>query len=355
MGKWGKMSNEFALEKMSDLGEVLPLKIDRTETIFWLSVVIPTYNRSWSLTRLVTHLSEQSCPAYRFEIVVVDDGSSDPGYADIFERQYPFALLHLSQDHQGAVAARNLGALNSKGDILVFLDDDVVIEPGYLEGIQRAHGLYDKAIIMGAFQPSLPLEAGPFSKAVNKYGVTQGDIINNQFVNFYQCVSHNLSIKRNHFFEIGMFQDPTENHGWPNWDDVDLAFRAHKAGFQFIQVEDAKGSHMDHALDDFQVHCKRIFEAGKSANWLFKKYPELQYQLPMFQDKNPINLFEDTPFLTLRKIMRALLAWTPIVNTMELFCKQLEKKSPQSILLVQMYRWINSSYIFRGYRQGFSN
>ena len=328
--------------------------MDPQEVNLTLSIIIPTYNRSASLARLLARLNQQSYPVDYWEVVVVDDGSNDPGYPEVLNNVFKYPLIHFIQDHQGAVAARNLGALHSQADILVFLDDDVIVEPGYLEGLVQAHTLHSKVIVMGVFRPYLTPQAGPFLNAVFRSGVTQIEYLSEQNVDFYQCVSHNLSIKRDHFFEIGMFQDPTERRGWPNWDDIDLAYRAYKEGFLFLQVLDAEGSHIDHVLNDFQLHCKRIYEAGRSAYWLFKKYPELRYQLPMFRDKNPINLSNDSPMLVLRKITRAFLAWTPVLNAMEIFRKWLEQNTPNSLFLLHVYRLINSSYIFRGYRVGLS-
>jgi glycosyltransferase involved in cell wall biosynthesis len=317
-----------------------------------LSVIVPTYNRSASLSRLLNCLDMQSYPVMYWEVIVVDDGSNDPGYSKAYDGKYQYKLVRVKQNHQGAVVARNAGAQHSQADIMVFLDDDVVVEPGYLEGLVREHNLHECAVIMGFFQPSRGEQAGTFKKAVLRSGVTQDSQTASQKVDFIHCVSHNLSIKRNHFFEIGMFQDPTYQKGWPNWDDIDLAYRADQHGFEFIQALDARGSHMDHVLEDFKAHCKRIYWAGVNANWLFKKYPELKEILPMFRDKTPIRLGVDSIGLVFRKILRIVLAWGPILHFMEAVSNFLEKYFPDSRILVALYRWINSSYIFRGYRFG---
>ena len=317
-----------------------------------LSVIIPTYNRSASLSRLLDCLDQQTYPVKGWEVIVVEDGSTDSGYSSVYERNYRFSIIHLQQNHQGAVLARNAGAQCSHAEILVFLDDDVIVAPGYLEGLAREHCMNDRALVMGLFQPSLGDQAGPFKKAVLRSGVTQDYQDQKNKIDFIHCVSHNISMKRRHFLEIGMFQDPTHQKGWPNWDDIDLAYRADRQGFIFIQAFEARGSHMDHVLDDFTAHCDRIYRAGVNANWLFCKYPELKEILPMFKDKTPIHLGKDPFALILRKILRLVLAWKPFLLLMEIITHELEKKDPDSPFLLPLYRWINSSYIFRGYRFG---
>jgi glycosyltransferase involved in cell wall biosynthesis len=317
-----------------------------------LSVIVPTYNRPQALARLLDCLAAQTYPPRLWNVIVVDDGSTDPGYAEVYRQPRPFELLTLRQQNQGAAAARNAGADCSQADILVFLDDDVVVEPGYLAGLVQEHNAVERAVVMGFFRPAALGRPGAFKTAVLRSGVTQDQYSAERRVDFTHVASHNLSLKRQHFYEIGMFQDPTQGRGWPNWDDIDLAYRAHRQGFEFIQAHAARGAHIDHVLDDFQAHCQRIYRAGANAHWLFARYPELQEMLPMFRDKTPIRLGKDPLRLALRKLLRRALAWGPALALMQAARRILERAAPESRLLPPLYRWINSTYIYRGYRQG---
>ncbi|HEX7974231.1 MAG TPA: glycosyltransferase family 2 protein [Anaerolineales bacterium] len=317
-----------------------------------MSVVIPTYNRALAFERLLKTLDQQTFPADQWEVIAVDDGSTDPEYGRVTGAAHRFAFRFLRQNHEGSVAARNLGACNSQAEFLLFLDDDIVVEPDFIACLLEAHRVSDRAILMGTFIPYNGGEESPFRKAIARFGVTQNFATAGEEVLFTDVVSHNLSMKRNDWLEIGMFQDPTGGKGWAPWDDTDLAYRAKRMGFIFRQVPGAVGSHVDGVQDDFRKHCDRIQRAARSVHYLFAKYPELAGQLPMFLDKTPVDLSKDSPRLALRKCFRAITAWKPVLRGMEWLIGICERRFSNSILLVELYRWVNSSYIYNGYRSG---
>jgi glycosyltransferase involved in cell wall biosynthesis len=90
-----------------------------------LSVIIPTYNEEQDIVDCVASLSKQS---YKdFEIIVVDDGSTDKTVELIKNVQI------YKQRHQGPALARNLGAKHAKGDVLVFVDADMTFDRKFLQ------------------------------------------------------------------------------------------------------------------------------------------------------------------------------------------------------------------------------
>jgi glycosyltransferase involved in cell wall biosynthesis/peptidoglycan/xylan/chitin deacetylase (PgdA/CDA1 family)/2-polyprenyl-3-methyl-5-hydroxy-6-metoxy-1,4-benzoquinol methylase len=106
-----------------------------------LSVVIPTYERDRQLARLLDTLERQTLFTVRaadFEVVIVVDGSSD-GTLDSLERRRSewqergVRLRVLEQANQGAAAARNRGVLAADGDVVLFLDDDLLAAPDVLQ------------------------------------------------------------------------------------------------------------------------------------------------------------------------------------------------------------------------------
>ena len=93
-----------------------------------VSVVIPCYNQAHFLTEAIESVLAQT--SRQFEIIVVDDGSTD-NTAEVAAR-YP-GIGYLRQDNQGLAAARNTGLRHSQGDYLVFLDADDRLLPAALE------------------------------------------------------------------------------------------------------------------------------------------------------------------------------------------------------------------------------
>ncbi len=93
------------------------------------TVVIPTHNRPEMLSDLLSSLLE--CDPLPDEVVVVDDGSTVPVRID--EMQWPFRFQLLRQDQsRGPGTARNLGVHSSRGDIILFTDDDCLVDPGWV-------------------------------------------------------------------------------------------------------------------------------------------------------------------------------------------------------------------------------
>ncbi|MBL8674899.1 MAG: glycosyltransferase family 2 protein, partial [Rhodospirillales bacterium] len=105
-----------------------------------VSVVVPTYNRAARLAALLRCLEEQPAPS-SFEVLVCDDGSTDGTreVAALFGRR--LRLRYLFQPDEGfrAGAARNLGIDAAKGDLVLFLDDDQLVAPDFLDAHRRAH------------------------------------------------------------------------------------------------------------------------------------------------------------------------------------------------------------------------
>src|SRR5688500_1576779 len=99
-----------------------------------VSVIVPTYNRKDSVLRTLGSLSRQTLSTDFYEVIVVDDGSVDET-AGIATQEFPFTLRYLSQENRGATKARNHGAVESRGDVLVFIDDDVTVSPQALEAL----------------------------------------------------------------------------------------------------------------------------------------------------------------------------------------------------------------------------
>lgn len=103
-----------------------------------ISVIIPTYNEGKYIGGCLNSLSKQVFSG--FEVIVVDDGSTDMT-RDVISKlkiknppagRAGYKLKIIKQDHKGAGAARNLGAKSAKGDILIFVDADMIFEKHFI-------------------------------------------------------------------------------------------------------------------------------------------------------------------------------------------------------------------------------
>jgi glycosyltransferase involved in cell wall biosynthesis len=107
-----------------------------------LSIVIPSRDRRDAVTRLVHDLGDQLAARESdddVEIVVVLDGSTDGSRAALVQLPLPVPLRILWQPNAGPAAARNRGLAAARGDVVLFLDDDMVPTPELVERHRRAH------------------------------------------------------------------------------------------------------------------------------------------------------------------------------------------------------------------------
>jgi glycosyltransferase involved in cell wall biosynthesis len=313
-----------------------------------VSVIIPTYNRKGSLRETLSSLARQTYPSDRFEVIVVDDGSTD-GTEEIEAETFPFTLRYFWQTNQGDAAARNVGAQQSGADILVFLDDDILVEAGYLTHLIQAHDIGQNKIVIGTWN-LWPAETTPFSQRLyaspeldHTHTVTE--------LPFRDVSSNNMSLRREAYFKIGMMQG-LDFPGSSMWCDLDFNYRAYRQGFEFRRSTQAICWHRDHTVRSLDVYQKRVRTAAYRAVVLFQRYPELLAHVPMFYDKTPITWGQDPLNLIGRKLARSLASTRPALWSMEQIVKALEKRYPTSKLLLSLYRYILGGYIYQGYREG---
>ncbi|HNT36945.1 MAG TPA: glycosyltransferase family A protein, partial [bacterium] len=127
----------------------------------FISVIIPTYNRADLLSQSLESLVGQSLPKDQFEVIVIDDGSSD-NTSDVcrnFSQRLP--LRYYRQKNSGISAAKNMGVFASCGPILLFFDDDDVADPDLLTEHIRTHSLHpeENIAVLGytTWHPSLKI------------------------------------------------------------------------------------------------------------------------------------------------------------------------------------------------------
>jgi len=121
-------------------------------TPFRFSIIVPTYNRRDILLDTVASVAATVRP-WPCELIVVIDGSTDGTAEALGELVLPLPIKVVDQPNRGAAAARNAGAAVARGRFLLFLDDDMIVEPDLL--IE-----HDKTLLAGADAVFGPAEDG---------------------------------------------------------------------------------------------------------------------------------------------------------------------------------------------------
>ncbi|HXE46243.1 MAG TPA: glycosyltransferase [Conexibacter sp.] len=206
-----------------------------------ISVIVPTSARPASLARCLDALARQDAPRGRFEVVVVDDAPTraadlDPRHAAQLE------LRAIRAGGRGAAAARNAGARAATAPLLLFLDDDVIAEPGLVRAHLARHEREcdADAIVVGPYLPA-PLDT---SLAASAAALWWDDL----FHALARAGSHtylgvltgNMSIGAVAFARTGGFD---ERFGRTRREDWEWGYRALRAGLSPRYEPSARGRH----------------------------------------------------------------------------------------------------------------
>ena len=103
-----------------------------------VTVILCTYNRCQNLAKVLDNLAAQTVPkGIEWEVIVVDNNSSDEtkSVVDGLCRRYPERFRYLFESNQGLSYARNAGLREARGEVVAFIDDDVTIEPTWLQNL----------------------------------------------------------------------------------------------------------------------------------------------------------------------------------------------------------------------------
>jgi glycosyltransferase involved in cell wall biosynthesis len=320
----------------------------------FVSVIVPTYNGREKIVQTVRSLCRQTYPGTRYEVVVADDGSTDGTKEAVVSLCPAFQLKYQWQANRGRCAARNLGIRQAEGDLLLFLDGDMVADSHLIEEHVSSHVHNSNVLVRGDIKllPRLRETSLFATIALSEMEEkSRQEVDRDGFLPFTQALTGNLSIKAHDLADLGLM-DEYFDRGYA-WDDVDWGYRAHHLGLRLLLNPRAVSYHDDYAATDILAYCQRIRLASRTAvTNLFQKHPELEGKRPMFVDKMPIDWQADSPRLVARKIARRFASCTPSLSMMQWTIRLLEKRWPVPFLLRPLYRWMIGGYVYRGYQEG---
>ena len=237
------------------------------------SVIIPTYNRCAVLTTCLAALEAQSLAKDRFEVIVIDDGSSDGTEHLCRGLRMPFPLVYLRQTNAGAGAARQRGTEAARGEYLLLFNDDTLATPGLLAehlAVQRQHS-QEKCAVGGHFR--YPAEAR--KRALSSYFATRPFLFpqTTMAAGFYTdpkyFTSCNLSIRREAVLQAGSF-DPQFRVA----EDTELGVRLAQQGYRILFHPAALAWH-DHLNNNCAELIKRAHAYAAADLLLYRKHPAL--------------------------------------------------------------------------------
>ena len=235
----------------------------------FVSVVIPTYNRRPILEKCLLALErQQACREIdRYEVVVVDDGSTDgtPDWLRGAAERFPHVRL-IEQSHGGPAEGRNRGVDHAHGDVIVFIDSDLVVTDSFLS----CHA----SSLVRSWEARGDRLCFTYGAVVNTANFEQPTAERHKLrdLSWAYFATGNVAIAKEVLQRAGLFDTAFRLYGW---EDLELGERLRRMGVQLIKCPAAVGYHWHPALTLDQI--PRLIEVeGERARMglvFFRKHP----------------------------------------------------------------------------------
>ncbi len=231
-----------------------------------VSVVVPFHNSAAFIDACVKALVSQRFPRDAFEIIMVDNNSTD-GSAEIV-RRYPGVVL-LAETTPGSYAARNRGVREARGAIVAFTDSDCAPGPDWLATIRAATADPGVALVQG--RCSLGSESPPLAVLGDYEAQKAAYVFAGDRTDIYYGYTNNMAVRRDVFDRVGPFQE------WMRGADVMLVHRvldAYSCG-AVTYASDMWVRHLE--VDSVATWLRKMHIYGRS----FRRYGDMVRRRPL--------------------------------------------------------------------------
>jgi cellulose synthase/poly-beta-1,6-N-acetylglucosamine synthase-like glycosyltransferase len=233
----------------------------KRDLIFMISVAIPAYNSEKTIGQCLKALAEQSYPADSYEVIVVDDGSTDstPAIAQSFATRY------IRQENQGPAAARNNAARQAKGDIILFTDSDCVPDANWIREMVKPFEDSRVMAVKGAYrtqQNSLTARFAQVEFEERFEMLKKAETVD-------MVDTYSAGFRRKVFLDLGGF-DPS----FPvaNNEDTEFSYRMSALNYRMVFNPQAIVYHLNHP-DSIKKYARLKFWRGYWRMVVYRRFP----------------------------------------------------------------------------------
>ncbi len=237
-----------------------------------LSVITPTRNRARVLEQCLACLAAQSLDPARYEVIVVDDASTDSTASVINAARRgarcavrPFSMA----ERVGISAARNLAIREARGEVIAFVDSDSLAPSSFLAVHLDAHRLAGPRIVC----------RGPvvLTRSLDRPFETRSTVLDMSTAYFD---TDNGSVRRDHLMSAGLFDEDLSPYGW---EGLDMGFRLRALGLRRVFRRDAALYHYQPEVSpgSLAAMLAKEDERARTALRFYAKYPTLETRLAL--------------------------------------------------------------------------
>lgn len=237
-----------------------------------ISVILPTYNRCAVVRTTLEHLLAQDYPAHQLQILVADNSSDDtPQMVTEVARTAASEVVLVSSTERLPAVKRNQALRAARGDLVLFMNDDVWVGPGFLRAHADAHARHEGPVaVVGHVDQSAQMPSTPFIDWYQPFAYHEIAERGGQAVSYRYHWSMNLSLPRAVMLERNLvFHEDWAEIGH---EDVELGYRWSRAGYPIVYEPHAWGEH--YHPHDLASACRLQASIGRGLRDLEVLIPE---------------------------------------------------------------------------------
>ncbi len=322
-----------------------------------ISILISTKNRKAILRQTLDVIfHHQNLPHDQFEVIVTNDGT-EPLEELLSLFPYPNLKIISNKHKPGLAGGRNNGVENAQYELILFLDDDILISPDFLQNIIKVHSQYPDIILCGnRFYPDELIQIAqkkPFGryKLAHEYQWLEKSTLelltDNLFIS-QGLAGFSASLTKKNFFKIGPFNEAFEYAGC---EDNEFFHRAKKLGYKLIF--DEKNICFHNELDNFTLKAwlNRQSTGIRSAVVICSIHPEGK-EHPTWYTNTPISK-DDDAWVKRLKIKKWILSQWIVMKMLFVLVWLFEKLHIPDKILFRLYNalWLGST--FKSFRKAY--
>ena len=244
----------------------------------FVSLIICTHNRADLLPRCLRAAAEQTLPFDDYELLVVDNGSTDHTSRIVERFQHRYRRHHIRYFYHavpGLSHARNRAATEARSPILHYIDDDAVPQPDLMDRIRDTFGRFPQAAVVGGrIEVTLP-ECLPnwfstyFSGYYSQFSLPYADIVHVADLTQFPFGA-NISFRREALAQQGFFRTTLGRTGndASGGEELDMSYRIHLSGGQVFYNPLAV---VNHLITPDRIRWDYILQSAGAAgrNWAY--------------------------------------------------------------------------------------
>jgi len=187
------------------------------------SIIVPAYNEAHSIEGCLKSLLNQTMPPESYEILVVDDGSTD----DTAQRIKKYPVSYYFQPNEGAASARNFGVSCANGHIILFTDADCEVTTNWIEEMVKPFADREIIGVKGFYKT---FQTGLIARFVQKeYEAKYRYLLKSKYIDFVDTYS--AAYRREVFLKSGGFDTQFRT---ASAEDCDLSYQLSRQGYKMV-------------------------------------------------------------------------------------------------------------------------